>query len=211
MPRPLRIEFAGAIYHLMSRGDRREPIFHDDEDRKTFLRTLQEACEKTHWQIHAWCLMAQQHGIQEDSAEGRIEFQRRMEQRRSEGEAPEMVAALRRGWRLGAADFLQRLTEKLGRRGRRHERASERRETDTERAERLVREHLAAVGWTEGDLARQPKAHVGKVALARRLRQETPMTRAWVAQRLGMGSASYVSHLLGVSRGNGPSPSAPTL
>jgi len=57
MPRPLRIEFAGAIYHLMSRGDRREPIFHDDHDRKTFLQTLHEACEKTCWQVHAWCLM----------------------------------------------------------------------------------------------------------------------------------------------------------
>ena len=53
MPRPLRVEFAGAIYHLMSRGDRREPIFLDDEDRKTFLRTLGEACEKTGWQVHA--------------------------------------------------------------------------------------------------------------------------------------------------------------
>ncbi len=57
MPRPLRVEFAGAIYHLMSRGDRREPIFFDDEDRKTFLRTLGEACEKTGWQVHAYCLM----------------------------------------------------------------------------------------------------------------------------------------------------------
>ena len=37
MPRPLRIEFAGAFYHLISRGDRREPIFLDDEDRKTFV------------------------------------------------------------------------------------------------------------------------------------------------------------------------------
>ena len=100
-----------------------------------------------------------EHGIQVDSAEGRIEFQRRMEQRRSEGEAPEMLAALRRGWRLGAADFLERLTDKLGRQGRSHERASERRETDTERAERLVKEGLAKLGWTEGDLASQPKAH----------------------------------------------------
>ena len=41
----------------MSRGDRREPIFLDDEDRKTFVRTLAEACEKTGWQVHAWCLM----------------------------------------------------------------------------------------------------------------------------------------------------------
>ena len=30
MPRPLRIEFPGAIYHLMNRGDRSEPIFRDD-------------------------------------------------------------------------------------------------------------------------------------------------------------------------------------
>lgn len=57
MPRPLRIQFAGAIYHLMSRGDRREAIFHDDHDRSSFLETLGQACEKTGWQIHAWSLM----------------------------------------------------------------------------------------------------------------------------------------------------------
>ncbi len=51
MPRPLRIEYPGAIYHLMSRGDRREPVFRDDEDRRAFLRTLAEACEKTSWLI----------------------------------------------------------------------------------------------------------------------------------------------------------------
>src|SRR5439155_3122841 len=57
MPRPLRVEFPGAIYHLMSRGDRGEPIFRDEEDRGRFLRTLGEACEKTGWQVHAYCLM----------------------------------------------------------------------------------------------------------------------------------------------------------
>ena len=57
MPRPLRIQFPGAIYHLMNRGDRRESIFHDDQDRRCFLDTLGEACEKTGWQLHAWCLM----------------------------------------------------------------------------------------------------------------------------------------------------------
>ena len=44
MPRPLRIQFPGAIYHLMNRGDRREPIFHDDLDRHSFLATFGEAC-----------------------------------------------------------------------------------------------------------------------------------------------------------------------
>ena len=57
MPRPLRIQFPGGIYHLMNRGDRRESIFHDDQDRRCFLDTLGEACEKTGWQVHAWCLM----------------------------------------------------------------------------------------------------------------------------------------------------------
>jgi hypothetical protein len=44
MPRPLRIQYAGARYHLMSRGDRREAIFYDDADRVEFLRTLGQAC-----------------------------------------------------------------------------------------------------------------------------------------------------------------------
>ena len=55
--RKLRVEYPGAIYHVMNRGNRREPIFKDDQDRRRFLSTLAEACEKTGWQIHAWSLM----------------------------------------------------------------------------------------------------------------------------------------------------------
>ena len=57
MPRQLRIEYPGAIYHVMNRGDRREAIFHDDVDRKRFVTTLSEVCIKTDWQVHAYCLM----------------------------------------------------------------------------------------------------------------------------------------------------------
>jgi REP element-mobilizing transposase RayT len=57
MARKLRVEYPGAIYHVMNRGDRREPIFLDDQDRKEFLKTLGEACIKADWQIHAYCLM----------------------------------------------------------------------------------------------------------------------------------------------------------
>src|SRR5438132_13284468 len=57
MPRKLRVEYPGAIYHLMNRGDRREDIFKDDYDRNRFLATLGEACKKTGWQVHAYCLM----------------------------------------------------------------------------------------------------------------------------------------------------------
>src|SRR5437867_1723382 len=56
--RKLRVQYPGAIYHVMNRGDRREPIFKDDADRKRFLETLAEACVKTEWQVHAYCLMA---------------------------------------------------------------------------------------------------------------------------------------------------------
>lgn len=58
MARKLRVEYAGAIYHLMNRGDRREPIFRDDRDRETFLATLAQGCRKTGWQVHAYVLMA---------------------------------------------------------------------------------------------------------------------------------------------------------
>ena len=58
MARKLRVEYPGAIYHVMNRGDRREPIFKDDEDRRRFISTLGEACAKTGWQVHALCLMA---------------------------------------------------------------------------------------------------------------------------------------------------------
>ena len=57
MPRKLRLEYPGAIYHVMSRGDRREDIFKDDVDRHDFLKTLAEACQKTGFEVHAYCLM----------------------------------------------------------------------------------------------------------------------------------------------------------
>src|SRR5512138_684624 len=57
MPRKMRVQYPGAIYHVMSRGDRREDIFLTDVDRQDFLKTLAEACAKTGWQVHAFCLM----------------------------------------------------------------------------------------------------------------------------------------------------------
>ena len=45
MARPLRIEFAGTLYHLTSRGDRREAIYEDDEDREAFLEAWKKETE----------------------------------------------------------------------------------------------------------------------------------------------------------------------
>ena len=300
MPRPLRIEYEGARYHVMSRGDRREAIFLDDADRNEFLRTLGEACAKTAWQVHAYCLMSNhfhlvvetprlnlalgmkwllgtytqrfnrrhkhwghlfggrykaqmidgrsqdylrracdyvhlnpvragiiarearldsfrwssypayrrpklrppwlrvdrllgEHGLADDTAASRREFERRMHQARRE---PEDETQLRRGWKIGAEDFRDWLAEKLLRRGRKGEQARDRTETDEALAEGMVVEALAAIRWREIDLALQPKGHRVKVEIAQRLREQTPMTRQWIADRLRMGSASYVSNLL---------------
>ena len=303
MPRPLRIEYAGARYHVMNRGDRREVIFADDLDRKQFIQTLGQSCGKTGWQVHAYCLMSNhfhlvvetpkanlvagmrwmlgtytqrfnrrhghwghlfggrykgqlidersplylvmacnyvhlnparaglvdqgrrletfpwssypaylrpglrsgwlrvdrvlgEHGLQEDSAKSRREFSRRMEELCPTDLAGEN-AALRQGWKMGAEDFADWLAEKLDRRGRPGERARERRETDEALAERLVRTGLKEAGWSAADLKKRAKGDAVKVAIAKRVRAQTPMTRRWIARRLHMGSSSYVSALLG--------------
>jgi hypothetical protein len=54
MARKTRIEFPGAFYHVLDRGDRREAIYEDDEDRRAFLGTLEEACQRTGWRVHAY-------------------------------------------------------------------------------------------------------------------------------------------------------------
>ena len=302
MPRPLRIEYAEARYHLMSRGDRRENIFADDEDRKQFLALLGKACAKTGWEVHAYCLMSNhwhavvetpqpnlaagmrwllgtytqsfnrrhrqwghlfggrykaqlidegaafylvqacnyvhlnpkraglvalgvplqaypwssypaylkpglrpewlrvdrvlgEHGLQSDTARNRREFSRRMEAICPVDLAKEHEP-LRRGWKLGAEDFVDRLADKVGRKQGQDERARGGREVDHVLAERLVRECLKAVGWSTRDLEQNPKSDAIKVEIARQLRNQTPMTRRWIAQRLRMGSAGYLSQLL---------------
>ncbi|OIO78240.1 MAG: addiction module toxin RelE [Hydrogenophilales bacterium CG03_land_8_20_14_0_80_62_28] len=57
MSRPIRIEFPDALYHVTARGDRREAIFEDDQDRSTFLVTLEQVINQFNWTCYAWCLM----------------------------------------------------------------------------------------------------------------------------------------------------------
>ncbi len=303
MPRSLRIEYPGAIYHVLNRGDRREDIFRDDSDRHRFLATLDEACQKTDWQVHAYCLMRNhfhlvietaqpnlvagmkwmlgvytrrfnlrhlicghlfagrykalvvdgsgngylqvvcdyvhlnpvranllepaqpleafpwssypaylkppgerprwlrvdrvlgEKGIPRDSAAGRTEFARRMEQRRAEEQTTD-YSELRRGWFIGREDFRRELLESRGHRVGSNHYGAERRETAEQKAQRIVVKELIRLGWQEAELAARAKSDPGKVELARRLRQETTMSLKWIAQRLHMGAWTNVSNLL---------------
>lgn len=57
MARPLRLEFAGALYHVTSRGNRQESIYEADVDREHFLGVLSAVCDRYNWICHAYCLM----------------------------------------------------------------------------------------------------------------------------------------------------------
>jgi len=296
MPRKLRVEFPGAIYHVMSRGDRREDIFVDDVDRQDFLKTLAEACQKTGFQVHAYCLMSNhfhlvmetpeanlvagmrwllstytirlnhrhqlfghvfsgrykallveggsqgylktvcdyvhlnpvrakllgqeerllgypwsslgwylaaaehrprwirvdrllgEHGIGEDTAAGRAEFERRMEARRRQEMDEAECEPLRRGWCLGSEAFRKEMLERMeGQLGESHA-GGLRRESAELRAERIVAEELGRLGWSEAQLGERRKSDPAKLALAARLRRETTLTVGWIAHRLHLGT-----------------------
>jgi REP element-mobilizing transposase RayT len=57
MARPLRVEFPGAVYHVMTRGNERKAIYRDDQDRQRFLETLGEMVERFSVRLHAYVLM----------------------------------------------------------------------------------------------------------------------------------------------------------
>ena len=70
MARPLRLEFAGALYHVTSRGDRREKIYADDQDRQIWLDTLGRACDRFNWVVHAYCQMTNHYHLVVETVDG---------------------------------------------------------------------------------------------------------------------------------------------
>jgi putative transposase len=57
MPRPPRVQLAGGVYHVVSRGNRRQTIFNDDSDYARFLEVLENVVNRLGWKCHAYCLM----------------------------------------------------------------------------------------------------------------------------------------------------------
>ena len=72
MARPLRIEFAGALYHLTSRGDGQEDIYRSDDDRHRFFAVLGEVCERFDWIVHAYCLMGNHYHLLVETPGGNL-------------------------------------------------------------------------------------------------------------------------------------------
>ena len=72
MPREPRVEYAGAVYHVMSRGNRQQAIFRTDQDRETFLDTLDEACGRTGWKVHAFVLMGNHYHLLLETPEANL-------------------------------------------------------------------------------------------------------------------------------------------
>ena len=72
MSRPLRIELAGGLYHVTSRGDRREAIYFSDADRLQWLAILAEVCEQFNWRCHAWCQMTNHYHLVVETPEANL-------------------------------------------------------------------------------------------------------------------------------------------
>ena len=72
MARPLRIQYAGAVYHVTSRGNEKKPVFKDDEDRQNFLNTLQHVNKRYNWICHAYCLMTNHFHLLIETPDGNL-------------------------------------------------------------------------------------------------------------------------------------------
>ena len=72
MTRPLRLEFSGALYHVTSRGYRREDIFLNDDDRRVWLDVLGATCLRFNWVVHAFCQMSNHYHLLLETVDGNL-------------------------------------------------------------------------------------------------------------------------------------------
>ncbi len=72
MARPLRIELSGGLYHVTSRGDRREDIYFSDADRMAWLALFGQVCSRFNWRCHAYCQMTNHYHLVIETPEGNL-------------------------------------------------------------------------------------------------------------------------------------------
>jgi len=179
---------------VMSRANGKGNIFETDVDRLDFVKTLAEACEKTGFEIHAYCLMRNHFHLVVETPNGNLVAGMRwllsqgMEARRAAESDPAEWQAIRRGWCLGPAQFKTDLLERMaGKLGEYH--AGElKRESAVAKAERIIQQELKRLRWSPGEMSKRPKSDPAKLAIAARLRRETTLTLPWIAARLQAGT-----------------------
>ncbi|MCK9607965.1 MAG: transposase [Methylomonas sp.] len=72
MARPLRLELAGGLYHVTSRGNARNAIYLDDKDRLNWLELFSDVCARFNWICHAYCLMSNHYHVVVETVEGNL-------------------------------------------------------------------------------------------------------------------------------------------
>ena len=72
MARQLRVEYPGAVYHVMSRGNNFQSIYLSDTDRRCFLQTLAEICEQMGWRVHAYVMMSNHYHLLLETPEANL-------------------------------------------------------------------------------------------------------------------------------------------
>lgn len=134
-----------------------------------------------------------EHGIEKDTASGRLEFERRMESRRAGEAEANQWNGMRRGWCIGTSEFKKGLLERLhGHLGPTHS-GQMHREANDVRAEAIIAQELRRLGWKEVELSKRGRSDPDKVRLAAKLRQETTLTIGQIARRLRMGTRNTLS------------------
>ena len=72
MPRSVRHEYAGAVYHVICRGNNGQSIFKADKGRRLFLSTMEEVCHQAGWRIHAYVLMSNHYHLLLETPEANL-------------------------------------------------------------------------------------------------------------------------------------------
>jgi len=130
-----------------------------------------------------------EHGIRRDTSAGRLEFERRMEARRAEGDDEEAWKAIRRGWCLGSAEFKREMLELVEGNLAEDHAGGLRQQSAEAKAERIMAEELRRLRMTREDLALRRKNDPDKLAMAARLKRETTLTLKAITAFVGLGSS----------------------
>jgi len=194
MPRARRIEYAGAVYHAMARGNRLGDIVRDDRDRRRFEETLAEVVEASGWVLYAWVLMSNHYHWKNPGSAG--------------DELPEcqsLQTSFRRGWYFGSEAFREKLLELLGssmedlstecQKGYGGGQVRDHGQREAERLIQLAKQVLGVADW--GEL---PKGDWRKGLAAGLIRSRSLVPNDWVARRLQMGARHTVSRTVRSAR-----------